>query len=592
MRPNITGAQLGGITNLAVLAPIKPGFVEGFETITYVERLRRLLAALNASRLAAREASLTKPAFPDSIGRFGIIHGFRYAIVPPGKDGPDTTAALMNPGTHRLSLNVTFDGGWEPYMRVIYRDIGTLLDALFCNCGDPDPKSEDHYPGSGGGFDKYCRWVRKHELDRGLFYSDSTLSLGDQRYLERIERIQREERDPAAADRAIAGFAVESAREQQLRTLRDARLDPIPAVSSALRSIKGFFRLSPYFPANKDNEHVILIRFAQNVLFEFRQLDQGGLLDSAPPFQAMAKALHEELAWFRTQQEEPAAGDGLIFDPARLQAGIVNPSPGITHGCMVLLRVEKGAADPAGAFLAQFLGSREGVTGGDAIQRSVGLTYPGLRALGVPAERLDKLPPEFAEGMEARAGLLGDLRSNHPDHWTRPRRNWPASAPPIGEPIDLSTVHVVVVLRLASDAEDKSVLHPAFGPVIDALQDENTGLKVLSVQPLRSYREGMSASREHFGFLDGFSQPRASVADPQKRAGDDVKVGELLLGYCNERGDSPSPKEQADDLLDDGTFMVVRKLRQHVDVLTDFALRRTGSFIRAARITHSCRHVD
>ena len=569
MRPNITGAQLGGVTNLAVLAPIKPGFVDGFETITYVERLRRLLAALNAARLAAREASLTKPVFPDSIGRFGIIHSFRYAIVPPGKEGPpDTTAALMNPGTSRLSLNVTFDGGWEPYMRVIYRDIGTLLDALFCNCGDPDPKSEDHYPGSGGGFDKYCRWVRKHELDRGLFYMDSTLSLGDQRYLERIERIQREERDPAAADRAIAGFAVESAREQQQRTLRDARLDPIPAVASALRSIKGFFRLSPYFPANKHNEHAILIRFAQNVLSEFRELDQSGLLDSAPPLQAMAKALHEELTWFRTGQEKPPVKVRLTFDPARLQAGIANPSPGITHGCMVLLRVEKGAADRAGVFLAQFPVSREGVSGGDPIQRSVGLSYPGLRALGVPVERLDKLPPEFAEGMEARAGLLGDLRSNHPDHWTRPRRNWPADRAPPGEPIDLSTVHVVITLRLAGDAEDKSGLHPAFGPVIDALQDTKTGLKVLSVQPMRSYREGAN-TREHFGFLDGFSQPRARVIDPLKRASDDVPVGELLLGYCNDRGDTPSPEEKADDLLDDGTFMVVRKLRQHVDVLTE-----------------------
>ncbi len=569
MRPNITGAQLGGVTNLAVLAPIKPGFVEGFETITYVERLRRLLAALNAARLAAREASLTKPVFPDSIGRFGIIHSFRYAIVPPGKESSsDTTAALMNPGTSRLSLNVTFDGGWEPYMRVIYRDIGTLLDALFCNCGDLDPQSVDHYPGSGGGFDKYCRWVRKHELDRGLFYTDSTLSLGDQRYLERIERIQREERDPAAADRAIAGFAVESAREQRLRTLRDAKLDPIPAVASALRSIKGFFRLSPYFPPNKNNEHLILIRFAQNVLSEFRELDQGGLLDSAPPFQAMAKALREELVWFRTEQRKPPAEDRLTFEPARLQAGIVNQTPGITHGCMVLLRVEKGAADQAGAFLARFPVSREGMSGGDAIQRSVGLTWQGLRELGVPAERLDKLPPEFAEGMEARAGLLGDLRSNHPDHWSRPRRNWPVGRVPAGEPIDLSTVHVVITLRLAGDAEDNAVLHPAFGPVIDALQDKKAGLTVLSVQPLRSYREGKSTSREHFGFLDGFSQPRASVADANKRAGDDVKVGELLLGYCNERGDAPSPNEKADDLLDDGTFLVVRKLRQHVDVLT------------------------
>ena len=31
-------------------------------------------------------------------------------------------------------LNVVFDGGWEPYMRRIWRDLGPLLDLIFCNC--------------------------------------------------------------------------------------------------------------------------------------------------------------------------------------------------------------------------------------------------------------------------------------------------------------------------------------------------------------------------------------------------------------------------------------------------------------------------
>src|SRR5262249_54111846 len=131
MRSRTSSMRLTGISNLAVTAPIKAGFIDGFETITYLDRLNRLLTALNASRTAIRESSLLPPPFPDSIGRFDIIRSFRYAVIPPEGEGPrDPINSLAPPGTSRLSLNVTFDAGWEPYMRVIYRDIGTLLDAL------------------------------------------------------------------------------------------------------------------------------------------------------------------------------------------------------------------------------------------------------------------------------------------------------------------------------------------------------------------------------------------------------------------------------------------------------------------------------
>ena len=127
---------LGGITNLAVMAPIKSGMVPGFEPISYLERLRKVLDALQSARQNVRESELRPPFFPDSVGRFGFIHHFRYAIVPPVPEADQQPAD----GIWRLSLNVTFDGGWEPYMRVIYRDLGPLLDLLFCH--------STTYPGS------------------------------------------------------------------------------------------------------------------------------------------------------------------------------------------------------------------------------------------------------------------------------------------------------------------------------------------------------------------------------------------------------------------------------------------------------------
>lgn len=49
--------QLGGITDLVLLADIKPGFVDALEVATYVDRLRKVLRTLNGLRLGSRESS-------------------------------------------------------------------------------------------------------------------------------------------------------------------------------------------------------------------------------------------------------------------------------------------------------------------------------------------------------------------------------------------------------------------------------------------------------------------------------------------------------------------------------------------------------
>ena len=104
----------GAEDHLALLAPVKPGFVEGFESVTYARRLEAVLKTLNAIRLATRESSLAAKPFPDTVGRFGLLQMFRYAIVPPalGSAGEEVDPATRapKPGVPRLSLNVAFDG--------------------------------------------------------------------------------------------------------------------------------------------------------------------------------------------------------------------------------------------------------------------------------------------------------------------------------------------------------------------------------------------------------------------------------------------------------------------------------------------------
>lgn len=51
---------------------------------------------------------------------------------------------------------------------------------------------------------------------------------------------------------------------------------------------------------------------------------------------------------------------------------------------------------------------------------NIGVTYEGLRALGLAARHLPSFAKEFRLGMSARAVKLGDFGSSAPDHWPAP----------------------------------------------------------------------------------------------------------------------------------------------------------------------------
>ena len=51
---------------------------------------------------------------------------------------------------------------------------------------------------------------------------------------------------------------------------------------------------------------------------------------------------------------------------------------------------------------------------------NVGLTFQGLKALGVPQASLESFSPEFQQGMAARAALLGDVGESAPANWEKP----------------------------------------------------------------------------------------------------------------------------------------------------------------------------
>ncbi len=558
---------LAGITNLSVLAPIKSGLAPGFEPISYLERLRKVLDALQSARQNLRESELRPAVFPDTIGRFGIIHHFRYAIIPPlpGADRKPIDGTLWH-----LSLNVTFDGGWEPYMRVIYRDIGPLLDLLFCHSPD--------YPGSRtSSFHEYCGWVRRNEIEGGLFYADTSLTLDDQHYLAEVEKAQRE---GPAADSDIARLSLPSAAARERRAMAKARTNPQGALVLPLRTLKGLYRLSTYFSTNGtgqggNGDMVILRRFAQSVLHGpvvvMRQLDQLPETDpDAKTWTGAKKLFADELAWLQYGKvDEPVVmPDPLPVDPAKLQSHILSSGEAMTHGCVVLLRIcDKGQALTTLATLADHCGP---VIGEAGVGHLIAFTYAGMKELGIAQARLDALAAEFIDGMETRCALLGDVRGNHPDHWNRPLALGQTDG---GQRVDLKTVHVSVLLRTTDNADPGYELHGKLASAVADLTKDGTGLRLLALEPTRSYRNKNGQVSGHFDFADGISQPQlpgTAGALPS----DLVAAGELLLGHGNNRGDGPNSK--LDPLQMDGSYLVMRKLRQRVDHL-ESAMAQVGS---------------
>ena len=537
------GIRLAGTTNLALIAPVLEGLAPGFEPISYLERLRRLLSAMHASRRNARESELRGSVFPDPIGQFGIISHFRYALVPPN---------LAGATRWHLSLNVGFDGGWEPYLRVIYRDIGPLLDALLCHC--------ERYQGSRTiDFDTYCRWVRKAEMDAGIYYTDSEATVADQRYLSKVEELQRESSDPAATDLAVAVHAEADNLTAMTKGLLTARGDPGMYLPLYLRTLKGLYRLTGFW-AGPDGD--ILLRFAQLALAGFRQaISQPPALSADAEGRQVVAAFADELAWLGRQLDEPQRNERLSWDPRRLQGALMPDAPRATHGALVLLKVTN--ASDALRYLSSLTAVCVAPAAAEGKARyHVALTMTGMRALGIHRERLASLPSEFQEGMESRAGVLGDLRANHPDHWHRPLRH---GTSPTGEDrIDMSVVHVAIMLRTI-DSDPGYALHPLLKVEVTALDRVANGLTVLAVEATRS-RTATPDGRDHFGFVDGISQPVVVDGRPPDSRQNEVRPGELVLGFGNDRGDGPLPAD-ADCLLDRGSFLVVRKLRQRLDHL-------------------------
>ena len=548
--PKIISENIANNTELTLMMPVKPGFVPVRDTITYATRARILMGAFNGFRQISREASLSTP-FSDVVERISTIQSYRLSLLEN-----DT----------KLLLAVAFDQPWEPYIRRIWRDTGPFLDSILCNCVDYGKYA------SANGFEAFSQWVRKTQTSSEFFYIADNLSVDDRTYLDMLE--QRDREGPAAGrDLDITRIRKPDVEDQAIQIRRQ---DPEEAMKVGLRALGVLYRLSDYYPQLPDTEdHEYYHQAVRRLLHGFNTAHIPSRLRNGP-FKA-------ELAWYEQKIQPPSrpkprpaprAGD--------IQAGILTPYEDVTHGVALLMRVKNARA--AGQFLARLPITRNGkLPRKGTPYYNIGFTHNGLIQMQVEPQDLLDMPQEFREGMAARAGMLGDVRYNHPSKWNLPARlndkniNQDPETNPTPR-VQMSSVDFVLQIRCKKNRSAHNHIwsnkHPLHSTVkeLECLPGWQ-GVQILAVQPMGHQRETSGPYsgqiREHFGFIDGISQPNLS-SQPNINSdkwNNEAAIGDVLVGHTNSYDDPAYAPYRRGSLLDNSTFLVIRKLRQDVQAL-------------------------
>lgn len=534
-----TSKNIQGNTELTLIAPLKPGLSPKPLILpsdyAYPTRLYALLTSLFGDRKRELESNRIAEGLLEELQ---IIHSVQWMILPG-----------LQP---HLMLAVTFDGPWEPYIRVIVERGGPLLDMIFSHCSDYNQSDS-----CMAGYQGFSRWVRAHQIDTPfLFAATPTLTTEDTRFLQQLETT----------------FAADPARTDLIREASRTVLKPLARGQSPhwLEKVYGLAKLRVLFGEDKQDA-LYFDRMAIAILSpEFGVLDprskEQSLLQKALKNPEFAPAV----GWFQmlyqaaqqAAQARPQPPSPLVEDRTDVQGSLLTPYGDTTHGCMALLRFRSRPS--ANAFFETISGAvtTEPEPGHEYPKLLVnfGLTIAGLRHLEVSEQLLAQFPQEFHEGLEQRAGMLGDVGHNSPRNWTLPRSNWPAvkdDPKAEGAPVPLTIVDAVLMIQTNADAPGHGLLPTLW----EHLEKLTANVDILHVQPMRRFSKG-----GHFNLIDGISQPaaRGDTSAAQALPRDQIALGELLLGYANQRGESTD--YTLPELFRNSTFMALRNMTQDVEM--------------------------
>jgi deferrochelatase/peroxidase EfeB/predicted acylesterase/phospholipase RssA len=196
---------------------------------------------------------------------------------------------------------------------------------------------------------------------------------------------------------------------------------------------------------------------------------------------------------------------------------------------------------------------------------SIGFTYRGLQALGVPDRYLNELrikAPAFCEGAPSRAALrLGDTGPCAAERW---------------EPVfAFDRAHALILIhgpnRDAVVAMAKRLADTAGG---------RSGLRGWEdALPAEHLTTDKRNRRVHFGFRDNLARPRIVVEKQLDVRNLCHRAGELVLGYLNDeefnRWDNVLTTPDVAQFFRNGSFAVLRKVEQNEEVFDDYLNQHT-----------------
>jgi deferrochelatase/peroxidase EfeB len=202
---------------------------------------------------------------------------------------------------------------------------------------------------------------------------------------------------------------------------------------------------------------------------------------------------------------------------------------------------------------------------------NIGVTFEGLRALGVSPVSLQSFPLEFSVGMHQRAVKLGDVGTSAPACWPSP----------FDQP---ERIHLIA--SVYSDHEGH----------LDEVQNSLAATGKLGAFQILGIRDGWAFNGDfvHFGYRDGISHPRfEGIHDSQNHRDLQPRtpLGTVLLGYPTVFEGLVWQVPQPSELGMLGSFNAFRVLAQDVAGFEAF-LDRAATELMAHSLTHELLPVD
>ncbi|KAG6841173.1 hypothetical protein C0991_001098 [Blastosporella zonata] len=197
--------------------------------------------------------------------------------------------------------------------------------------------------------------------------------------------------------------------------------------------------------------------------------------------------------------------------------------------------------------------------------------------LGIDDTTLTSTQPTFAEGQKASAESLGD--------------NGTGGGPtfvPDWEPEFLQDIHAVILIS----GDSHGTVNKKFKEIKDIFglaSGQTASIKEVTTV-VGDVRPGKESGHEHFGFLDGISNPSVIGFDENPLPGPKpVRAGVLVTGHDGDLGPSPRPAWAVD-----GSYLTFRYLFQNVPEFNKFLddnpipvpglTRKEGSELLGARM--------